>query len=65
MNGLIIDGEVYESVPRGSYHCFDCDLYERCGKDPQQYSMICFTDLMYGRKIFRYSKSLTDKLNKL
>ncbi len=64
MNAIILNDKVYEAVPRGSRHCFDCDLYPECKKDPQQYSMLCFTDLMEPRKIFIFSKELTDKLNK-
>ncbi len=64
MNGIILSGKVYEAIPRGSRHCFDCHLYEQCKKDPRQYPMLCFTDLMEPRKIFRFNQELTDKLNK-
>lgn len=27
---LIAGGKVFKAVPRGSYHCSDCDLFEHC-----------------------------------
>ncbi|MCM1067160.1 MAG: hypothetical protein NC418_06280 [Muribaculaceae bacterium] len=60
MNGIIIDSKVYEAVPRGSRHCFDCDLREKC-----EASYGFCMELGVPRHIFRYSQSLTDKIKKL
>ena len=58
MNGIIIDDEVYEAYPEyiaGS--CKNCDLKNK--------SVLCCSGDLCGdwRCIFRYSQSLTDKLN--
>ena len=62
INCIVIDGRVYEAVPKGSRHCSDCDLYDKCD--------VCFFDFcanftndMTMRYIFRYSQPLTDKIN--
>lgn len=61
LNAVIISGKVYEAIPKGSRHCSDCDLYDRCN--------VLFADLCAlfaedtTRMIFRYSQSLTDKIN--
>lgn len=61
INGIIIDGKVYQAVDKGSRHCFDCDLYDKCN--------VLFADVcnMFSAgekaKLFRHSQQLTDKLN--
>ena len=61
MNGIIIDGKVYEAVEKENGNpCLDCALSDMCG-------IIAIDDLCItlGKRIyFRYSQSLTDKLNK-
>ena len=59
INGIIIDGKVYESVSKGSRHCSDCDFYEQCDITLTE---MC-TKFGEGGNLFRYSQSLTRKLN--
>ena len=63
MNGIIIDGKVYEAIPKGSYHCSDCSLFEQCKKDPANYGRLCISNILEDNVIFRFSQSLTDKIN--
>ena len=60
-NGIIIDGEVYVAVPRGSLHCSDCDLFKQCKKDPANYGRLCVSGVISERVIFCHSQTLTDK----
>ena len=64
LNGIIIDGVVYEVTPKGSYHCSDCSLFEQCHDGLTLYD-ICnaFRDRTKMQTIFRFSQSLTDKIN--
>lgn len=59
-NGIIIDGKVYEAVPRGSYHCSDCALFTDCRQ--KEIGGFCLVTGQY-QHIFRFSQSYTDKLN--
>lgn len=62
MNGIILDGKVYEAIKRGSRHCSDCDLFSYCNR----YTSITCSNLTKDtgeRSIFRYSQILTDKIN--
>ena len=60
VNGIIISGKVYKAV-KGE--CKDCDLQERC-KDSNLFYDLCNYFEDYGNVcIFRYSPSLTEKLN--
>lgn len=65
MNGIIIDGKVYEAVHRGSYHCSDCDLYKRCVDRPVVFDALCsgLVGICNEVIMFRFSKELTDKIN--
>lgn len=65
MNGVIIDGKVYEAVSKGSYRCGDCDLYNKCIDRPLRLDAFCvgLYGVCRGRIIFRFSKELTDKIN--
>ena len=64
-NGIIIEGKVYEAVPKGGRHCSDCDLYMNClkyeGDCSQLFDKAIF--LYFDNVIFRYSQPLTDKIN--
>lgn len=62
IDGIIISGKVYEAIPRGLRHCSDCDLFDRCDV---LFTDVCamFSEDMVAR-IFRYSQTLTDKINK-
>lgn len=62
INGIIISGKVYGAV-RGE--CKDCDLQEQC-KDSNLFNDLCnyFEEYKIGNAhIFRYSPSLTERLN--
>lgn len=60
MNGIIINDKVYEAIPeqkesRCDGCCFDDPYTERC---PCGYACVSMCD-----SIFRFSQTLTDKLN--
>lgn len=63
MNGIIIDGKVYEVVDSGTtaFECKDCAIREKCDSLPGVLSL-CF-DVLPINHHFRYSQSLADKLN--
>lgn len=64
MNGIIIDGKVYEVVPYSLNDCHKCELKKECDRVTGSY---CLADKLFGNKdmrIFRFSQELTDKLNK-
>ena len=59
MNGIIIDDKVYEATESKEDSCLTCDLIDDRSECPCR--DFCFEQ---GRNnIFRYSQSLTDKLN--
>lgn len=64
ISGIIIDGRVYEAVQKGSYHCFDCDLYNFCKENQIMTTHVCSDFSMKQKQgvMFRLSKELTDKL---
>ena len=60
MNGIIIDGKVYEAKPEyNAGSCMNCDL-----KTADKFGCPCADMCIDWESIFRYSQSLTDKLNK-
>ena len=61
LNGIIIDGKVYEVADSGTiaFECKDCAIREKC--DPGVLSL-CF-DVLPINHHFRFSQSMTDKLN--
>ena len=61
LNGIIIDGKGYETVKRDKNNCPDCGLYGRCYANGR-YAPAC---VAFGSDlhIFRFSQSLTDKIN--
>lgn len=66
LNGIIIDGKVYESmIGFDPSQCNHCDLSDICDKyfdDPKEdYPCKLFS---CTKVYFRHSQSLTDKLNK-
>lgn len=63
LNGIIIDGKVYVAVPRGSYHCNDCALYEWCKIEPIEYGAICHVLGEGKRVLLRLSQDLTNIIN--
>ena len=66
MNGIIIDGKVYEAVPKGRYHCSDCDLHLECNaKWMQSMKLLCEPIADKERVLLRFSQELTDKIKKL
>lgn len=62
ISGIIIDGKVYEAVPKGSRYCSDCDCYMNCCNEPLKYTGICMGFNSQNKVIFRFSKELTDKI---
>ena len=61
INGIIIDGKVYEVVGKDNANpCDGCSLTDDCGI----YGIIDFCMFHGNSTHFRYSQSLTDKLNK-
>lgn len=63
LNGIIISGKVYEVVPYSLNECGKCDLKKECDQISRDY---CLVDKLFGCKdmrIFRFSQSLTDKIN--
>lgn len=61
-NGIIIDGKVYEAVPRGICDCYDCDCCEQCFGEPLKYDVLCSGLSIRNKVMFRYSKELTEKI---
>lgn len=62
MNGIIIDGKVYEAVPR-DYTCDGCDLRSQCYKLWNRKNIeYCEIHSDYEFK-FKLSQSLTNKIN--
>ena len=67
INGIIIEGKVYEAeIGFDHSQCDQCDLSEICddyfGDPDDKYPCSLFAPT--NRVYFRYSKSLTKKLNK-
>ena len=61
LNAIVIDGKVYELVEsKEANPCIDCALVEEC----LLCAIIDFCIQQGNSKHFRYSQSLTDKLNK-
>ena len=61
MNGIILNDKVYEVVEVERAHCDSCDLKDKCN---QSSAFEYCIEILGSREIFRYSPSLTDKLNK-
>ena len=60
MNGIIIDGKIYEaSEITDVMSCDGCDLYDLKEIEGCIYFEMC----LFHQCRFRYSQSLTDKLN--
>lgn len=67
MNGIIIDGKVYEAeIGFDPNQCTHCDLSEICDKyfDDTMESYPCRMFAPCNKTYFRYSQTLTDKLNR-
>lgn len=62
MNGIIIDGKIYEALDAGDeLPCDKCVFHRKCVYDR------CWDackEIFGSNTYFRYSQSLTDKLNK-
>ena len=63
MNGIIIDGKVYEVVPYSLNSCDKCELKKECDQITGDYCLVDKLFGCHGMRIFRYSQPLTDKLN--
>ena len=59
MHGIIVEGKVFEAVTTESHTCMCCDLIDDMGE------CVCrdFCFELGRNNIFRYSQSLTDKIN--
>lgn len=58
-NGIILDGIIYEAVPREGRKCDGCDIEERCNGS----CGICY-DLFRSREyVFRLHQPMTDNNN--
>lgn len=59
LNGIIIDGKVYYAIDDSTFSWIKCDLIGEDGK------CLCrdFCFVQGRTNIFRFSQSLTDKLN--
>lgn len=65
MNGIIIDGKVYEVVGFPFNHCDKCDLKKECDQTTGDH---CLVDKLFGcngMRVFRYSQELTNKIKKI
>lgn len=60
MNGIIIDGNVYEAVPIIRPHCAVCDLFYECVNG--RYATL--KELENSDVLLRFSQELTDKIKK-
>ena len=65
LNGIIIDGKGYELIERGREPaCPGCALYDPCSKNwARRGHQPCLITAPSGNRIFRFSQSLTDKIN--
>ena len=64
MNGIIIDGKVYEVADWSERECNDCSLQSKCKMRLIDENPYCATFSGRRRKVLHYSQSLTDKLNR-
>lgn len=64
INGIILNGLVYEAIECDEIldHCHLCDLRKECSDGKKIFP--CPWAITDGRSYFRYSQSLTEKLNK-
>lgn len=64
INGIIIDGKVYEVVKYdGTSPCMDCALTHECVRLEEAHKSTQFCGDYLEGCIFRYSPSLTERLN--
>ena len=59
INGIILDGKVYEATEGKEYSCMTCDLID------DESDCVC-RDFCFNQgrcNVFRFSQSLTDKIN--
>lgn len=63
INGIIYKGRVY--INGGSGNCKDCDLQDECNENLKMSDGYCFNLPGVGvGDVLKFSKKLTDKLNK-
>lgn len=63
INGIIVDGAVYEVAEYGKRQCNECDLKRKCMERLIDEHPYCNSFSGRRRKILRYSQELTDKIN--
>lgn len=64
-NAIIIDGKVYEAVPRNSWRCQDCILTPVCDSEKFEHVDVGLCEAIFKKQNikFRFSQTLTDKIN--
>lgn len=67
LNGIIVNGRVYEIRDRKGWNCSpcSCDLYGYCIKQDNIFNNNAPCLLSQDTIGFRYSPELTDKINKI
>lgn len=61
LNGIVLNGKFYEAVECDDLlnHCGVCALYDECATD----TFPCVWMLTDKKSYYRFSKSITDKIN--
>lgn len=61
LNGIVLNGKFYEAVECDDImkYCDVCDLRKECDSE----NFPCAWNLTTGKSFFRFSQSLTDKIN--
>lgn len=66
LNAIVIGGRAYKALPKGSHSCSSCDLYVHCCDGCKLHGIgFCVQMFDDPTLYFRYSESLTGKLNEL
>lgn len=63
LNGIIVDGKIYEVAEWGKRECNECSLHKACQKRPIDENPYCASFSGRRRRILRFSQSLTNKIN--
>ena len=64
LNGIILDGKVYKVIEGYDIMCKLCDIREFCEKQFNDYNVYICHGLSEDDPVyFRFSQSLTDKIN--
>lgn len=63
LNGIKVDGKVYEVAEYGRRECNECELKKKCMERSIDENPYCASFSGRRRKILRFSQTLTDKIN--